>query len=284
MRTYELAPPPLPGSSHLRSVEDIMSSLSEHEKKKSERRALQMKTAREKARRKREEKAVESDPDGREIAGELGEMLRAEMDGGAEGQAEGQGRKRKVDERSSAGDAGAGGSKRPRGDEPSTVEQADSATTAPVESDNGQERTSLIPDSLNSDTSAIESNNQPEIPPAKSSEYPIPPSTISSQLLLRLQPEMRGHTSYLTFATYHPSHIHRQLAEQGAKSGFQTTPRTGTPEVSGAAADVPAVPAVVAEQTPSVVVTERTETEYGDQAMEEVMGTLTEEEMIAMMS
>lgn len=88
-----------------------------------------------------------------------------------------------------------------------------------------------------------------------------PESTIHSQILLRIQPEMRGHTSYLTFATLPPLHIRNVLSDK--------------------ADDI-----VRAEKSDKEtdVSDDKTVTEYADADLDDKLGTLTEEEMLAMLA
>lgn len=76
-----------------------------------------------------------------------------------------------------------------------------------------------------------------------------PESTMHSQILLRIHPEMRGHTSYLTFATLAPKHIRDFLAGRT---------QDATPD-------------------------DKTETEFADPDLDNKLGTMTEEEMMAAM-
>lgn len=83
----------------------------------------------------------------------------------------------------------------------------------------------------------------------------------SSLILTKPASEMRGHTSYLTFATLHPLAVRNESVPQ-AKSRV----------------DALKGEAVVASPT------EGSGSEYGSEGLEEVMRTMTEEEMIALSS
>jgi tRNA (adenine57-N1/adenine58-N1)-methyltransferase len=85
---------------------------------------------------------------------------------------------------------------------------------------------------------------------------PLPSTTI----LTKPTTEMKGHTSYLTFASLHPISIRQQLAAQEPRS------RVSRLKAGKAAENAP---------TP-------TATDYDSDGMDEVMGTLTEEEIMAL--
>ena len=96
-----------------------------------------------------------------------------------------------------------------------------------------------------------------------------PETTIQNIVITKPSYEMRGHTSYLTFALYYPATIRQQLDAQDTlpKSGAQTP---------------------VSKRLEQVAATEREErsgsqeTDYVDEALDKAMGTLTEEDMMAM--
>ena len=91
-----------------------------------------------------------------------------------------------------------------------------------------------------------------------------PVSGLSSVVLTKPSAEMRGHTSYLTFAFYHPAAIRQQLAVQEVSKG-------GLARLAELNGNGDAV-----QRGGSV------ETEFGSEGMDQVMGTLTEEEMVAL--
>lgn len=229
-----------------------------------------MRTAREKARAVRVEKGLEADPGGMNLEMELGDMLREELSkdaGVIEGEQGVEGStKRKVEE---------------VGNE---VNGESSAKKAKL--DNEGTPSAVIQTSTNIDTPAsitIETNNSSvsKSTPSKQNKR-SQPDTLSSQLLLRTAPEMRGHTSYLTFATFYPSNIRESIAVQGGRSTKASTP--APVPVATEAKDGPSkVTKSGTKQAPISVTDSVSETEYGDHAMEAAIGTLTEEEMVAML-
>lgn len=97
-------------------------------------------------------------------------------------------------------------------------------------------------------------------PPTRPSLNWIEPEPYPSSIILtKPAAEMRGHTSYLTFATLHPLAIRTEVAPP-AKSRVDALR-------SEAVAPSP---------------TEGSGSEYGSEGLEEMMRTMTEEEMIAL--
>ena len=91
-----------------------------------------------------------------------------------------------------------------------------------------------------------------------------PPNSLSSLVLTKPSAEMRGHTSYLTFACYYPASVRQQLADQDPQKPGVTRVAKLAGEAEG-------------EKREGSM-----ETEFGSEGMDQVMGTLTEEEMIAL--
>jgi len=73
-------------------------------------------------------------------------------------------------------------------------------------------------------------------------------------VLTKPSAEMRGHTSYLTFASYYPRDIREQLQQTKPIPSRIATLREGSTDT----------------------------TEYGSEGLDEVMGTLTEDEILAL--
>lgn len=265
-----------------------------------------MKTAREKAARIREERARAEDPEGTGVAAALAEMLNEELakdtvNAGAEaetGAAVEQGKKRKADEASAVSEAVP--AKRTKAD--ATASEADlllAVSNAPAP----------VPNALSEEETPAASSSKPQSPRSS-----LPENTLSSQVLLRVSPEMRGHTSYLTFATFYPAAVREAMANQGGSSTKPASPAATVekepkapkkpkepkepkenaaagpskkkkstvappPQAGAGALETPATEeaAVAATQTTE------TETEYGDPTLDNIVGTLTEEELIAFM-
>ncbi|WVQ83490.1 hypothetical protein IAT38_005631 [Cryptococcus sp. DSM 104549] len=153
IRTHELLPAPT--TPYLRTVTSLVDELSAHEKRKEERRLVQMRTARLKAKKAKESEAAAA-------GGEAGEA--GEANQGAE-----TGSKRKIGEAEGEVDAQA----------------------APT---------------------------SPSPPSGATPLWTEPPSTLSSAILTRPTNEMKGHTSYLTFALLYPQSVRDELAAQESAS------------------------------------------------------------------
>ncbi|KAK6907037.1 hypothetical protein I203_101026 [Kwoniella mangroviensis CBS 8507] len=92
-----------------------------------------------------------------------------------------------------------------------------------------------------------------------------PDTQLKNVVLTKPTPEMKGHTSYLTFASLYPEIIRNAIAAQESSKSAVATPRLAE---------------LVAEKLAGRAGSQ--ETEYGSDGLDEVMGTLTEEEMIAL--
>jgi tRNA (adenine57-N1/adenine58-N1)-methyltransferase len=220
-----------------------------------------MKTAREKARRIRVEKGMAADPGGVNLEMELGEMLKEELSKDAGTTEEvvvvpGLSNKRKAEDLSAA--SGEAPVKKSKVDD---LIQTDKTPLPPITT------------TETASTSAPPKTRSPKQPRI---------DTLSSQLLLRISPEMRGHTSYLTFATYYPVDIREAITAQSGRATKATSPVPAAP--TALAAPEPAKASTSGtKQAPISVVETETDTEYGDPAMEAAIGTLTEEEMIGLL-
>ncbi|WVW79848.1 hypothetical protein I302_101818 [Kwoniella bestiolae CBS 10118] len=191
IRTHELVKETDPD--HLNSVSSIIDRLKAHEKRKVERRAVQMKTAREKIRRQK------------------------------------------------------GG------------ENATAIAETTESSEAGQKR------KLETDGSKDVDAEEEEKPQAKDyTPWTEPETQLGSAVLTKPTPEMKGHTSYLTFASFYPESVRNAIAAQDSNKTAIATPRLAE---------------IVAEGR---IRAGSQETEYGSDGLDEVMGTLTEEEMIAL--
>lgn len=244
LRQHELIPPPLASSSHLHDVSSIVQNLKVHEQKKAERRALQMKTARERARKAKEAAGIATLANSTETA---------PADG-----AEASSSKRKLDEAGLEGEEGAV-------DESEGKRPKTEANSSELVNGNGAENGAAI-----DGDGADEDDNEDAV------EAPVwtePTTALPSQTLTKPSAEMRGHTSYLTFAVYYPLSIRTALAEQGDKA----TTRRGTPSGVARVAELVKGQARAGSQD-----TATEGSEYGDFTIEQVMRTMTEEEMVAL--
>ena len=97
-----------------------------------------------------------------------------------------------------------------------------------------------------------------------------PAVTTQDVVLSKPYHEMRGHTSYLTFASYHPLSV-RQQGEFGPSSKTRLAAGKGERDMSAAAIG----------EAPGG--DDDDDTEYGSDGLDEVVGTLTDEEMRALM-
>jgi tRNA (adenine57-N1/adenine58-N1)-methyltransferase len=279
----------LPGTSRsavqpLRDVTSIVQGLKDHDQRKAERRVVQMRNAREKAAR------LKAQAD--KLAEESGKGVEAGTGTGTDEPKIGTKRKAQDDDVSENADADA------------DVDQDQDEVEA--------EATAALDDEIDM-TTPTRTNPITWTPPVE------PSSTLFSQILLRTQPDMRGHTSYLTFATLPPRSVREALAAQGDRAGSGSgwsTPvvpnagkggkekeraKTSVLDVSAGAGEVSgrgeptgtvnapiAVSSTIEGDIGADDKTEMTEmtaaTDYGDQALEQAMGTLTEEEMAAMLA
>ncbi|CAK9786663.1 tRNA methyltransferase complex GCD14 subunit [Cutaneotrichosporon oleaginosum] len=174
-RTYDLMMPPPPGSHHLKSVSSITQRLRTHEKRKEERRVIQMRNAREKVR----------------LAKEAAEAEEVAAAGAAEGMEV---------------DAAETSEKRKQPDSEDTEKEAKKARAEGAEG-------------------AAEEAPQDDL----EGLYDEPPVAWSSMVLTKPSPEMRGHTSYLTFATFYPASIRAQISAQVQDGTTALPTRAATP-------------------------------------------------------
>jgi len=194
-----------------------------------------MKTAREKsAKLKEKEKPEGGEVTAAAVVGESGEVVEAAV-----------GEKRGADESTEAT-----GSKKPRLD-----------TDTPAETNDGPNASSSKPTPRVRDQSKIEHLQsllaaQPSVRSTPQWTEPEPYS--SSLVLTKPAAEMRGHTSYLTFATLHPLSIRTEVAPIAKSRVDQLKEEMGvaSPTEGGS--------------------------EYGSEGLEEVMRTMTEEEMMSL--
>ncbi|KAK8861271.1 hypothetical protein IAR55_002090 [Kwoniella newhampshirensis] len=197
IRTHELAPPPATSTSHLGSVTAIVDRLKGHEKRKEERRMIQMKTAREKARKV---KVTAEEEVALDISAEAGSKRKLEGE----------------------------------------VAAVDSSHTAQEES-------------------LVSSEQKPSITNGSSPWWSEPPVTFDNVVLTKPSAEMKGHTSYLTFAILYPQSVREGIAAQESHRPLRVAQLAGATLRAGSQ-----------------------DTEYGSDGLDEVMGTLTEEEMVAL--
>lgn len=189
IRTYDLVPPPQPGSHHLKDVSSITERLRGHEKRKEERRVIQMRNAREKVRAAKEAAAAE----------EAAVQVDAKQEDGAEG-ADAAGEKRKHPDGSADLEGEGVPAKKARTEEGSGADaDADAAEEAANEA-------------VEPEASAEEEAAEEETP--SKTLYNEPEVNWDSMVLTKPSPEMRGHTSYLTFATFYPASIRAQIEAQ----------------------------------------------------------------------
>jgi tRNA (adenine57-N1/adenine58-N1)-methyltransferase len=218
VRTHDLAQPPGPA---LSSVTAIVERLQAHEARKEERRVLQMKTARE-----RSAKIKEKEAKGLEEAGvqEKGNEKSSEEQANAA-----------VGEKRSAEESEPTQSKKPR------LDQSDKPSPRVRELSKIQHLQSLLATP----------------PPTRSKPtWTEPEAYPSTTVLTKPSSEMRGHTSYLTFATLHPLSIRTEVAPL-TKSRVDLLKEKDAEETTEGS-------------------------EYGSEGLEEVMRTMTEEEMLSL--
>ena len=249
-------------------VSAIVGRLKDHERRKEERRITQMKTAREKSRKLKE--AVGKLTVAKEGSGErdvrLGEGLVDEAEkkeevsngvvDGKEVEGEGEngvfGTKRKIEEMDPS-----------EVDTPVVDESAEEVSERYVDGATG------LPKTNGHAASATKRIHRPT--------WTEPTTTLSSQILTKPSPEMRGHTSYLTFASFYPASIRAITSDQTDISVISKS----TPSGVGRVAELAAEARAQAEKARAG--SEETEvTEYGSDSIDVVMGTLTEEEVIAL--
>lgn len=238
IRTHEIVAPPAPNATPpLRSVSSIVSDLQAREAKKQERRILQMKTAREKSRLKKLAEAGAEAASSTRTGDEDGAAAKS---GAAEASDSLDTTETHLEGSSSKSD-NVFGTKRKSEEVEDVHEQADSVA--------GLE-----------DSTAERSHANPL--------WTEPETNLRNVVLTRPSAEMRGHTSYLTFATFYPETIRQQLAAMvEVPTGVSTPVGKRVEELVGGAREDRA-----ASQ----------DTDYGSEGIDEVMGTLTEEDMMGM--
>ncbi|WOO78856.1 tRNA (adenine(58)-N(1))-methyltransferase catalytic subunit TRM61 [Vanrija pseudolonga] len=232
IRTYDLVPPPPQNSHHLEDVSQITQRLRDHEKRKEERRVTQMRNAREKARILKEQQAKEE----------------------AEARGETEGESKEVD---MAEDGTASRDKRKPSDEPSD------------EKESSKKPRTEGPEATTSEDLVADTEDPTE--PTPTTIYDEPSVAWNSMVLIKPSPEMRGHTSYLTFATLYPAAIRAQLAAQDEATLRvpASTTRVGRVGELAAKADVSA-----ADPEPTEV------SEYGAPSFDAALGEVPEEELL----
>jgi tRNA (adenine57-N1/adenine58-N1)-methyltransferase len=255
-RTHELGQPS--SASHLIDVSSIQKRLFDHETRKEERRIVQMRTAREKARRQKEAARLAATENVKEVdevpkESEFGHKRKLEevnVDKNEETD-DFELKKRKVD-----GEGEDNGVKAPTDLPPSpSSPQAAAVEASPINQKKGD--------------LSVTNGDLPSLHTTKTRTPPKwiePPNTLSSLVLTKPPAEMRGHTSYLTFASFYPASIRQQLA-------LQEPSRIGVARVAELAGEGEG-----GRREGSV------DTEFGSEGMDQVMGTLTEEEMIALVA
>lgn len=237
-------------SSRLSSVTEIVSRLKAHEQRKEERRVIQMKTAREKSRQQKE-KVVKTETSGTAPTGA--------SDRQAEGVKEDAGEKTDelVDEMSTKA-----GEKRAADEITDEVTETkkrrldgNTTGTANVHQHRDQSRLEELQAAL-----SRAGPSRPSLPWTEPEPY------AEDLVLTKPAAEMRGHTSYLTFATLYPLDIRIETAPREPKS------RVGELREAASAA------ATASVGSP----TETSGSEYGSEGIDEALRTMTEEEMIAL--
>jgi tRNA (adenine57-N1/adenine58-N1)-methyltransferase len=202
----------------LSSVTAIVERLQAHEARKEERRVLQMKTARE-----RSAKIKEKEAKGLEEAGVQEKCNEKSSNNTA------------VGEKRGAEESEPTESKKPR------LDQSDKPSPRVREQSKIQHLQSLL--ATPPPTRSTPTWTEPEV-------YP------STAVLTKPSSEMRGHTSYLTFATLHPLSIRTEVAPL-TKSRVDLLKEKDAEETTEGS-------------------------EYGSEGLEEVMRTMTEEEMLSL--
>lgn len=249
VRTHDLIPPPPPAGSHLHDITSVVRKMKEHETRKEQRRIIQMKTAREKAQKLKEKRAAQA----------------AESPGDVTSESLGTSDPTTSTKRRSEADDPRQETKRVKLDEVNTDGVGISVPGVSVGS-----AASEAVEPIKKETEQEEGKAEREVPCAIWSE---PPSvSLLFSVLTKPAAEMRGHTSYLTFASFYPSTVRQQLAAQDGKgTNGADTPKAGRVGELRKEAQSQSAPAERAGSE---------ETEYGDVMMDEVMGTMTEAEIM----
>jgi tRNA (adenine57-N1/adenine58-N1)-methyltransferase len=207
-----------------------------------------MKTARERSAKIREKEAGEKAGARAEATAEGSKSVEdeaKEADKGAEGENAVVGDKRGAEEPTDAT-----GSKKPR-------PEADAASNADATGNTSANRTPRVRDQ--SKIEHLQSLLAAQPPTRTSPNWTEPDPYPSSLILTKPAAEMRGHTSYLTFATLHPLAIRNEVAPAPKSRVDQLKEE----EVVGSP-------------------TEGSGSDYGSEGLEEVMRTMTEEEMMSL--
>lgn len=205
-RTYDLAAAPPPHSHALQDVSSIADKLRDHERRKEERRVIQMKNARAKARAMKE-KAEREAAGAPEPSTEEGKMDVSEED--AINAAAAAGEKRKDEGEGEA----AGPSKKPKYAETAAEEAGgdDAEDGAKIgQAVQGETEPDAAEPGAESAASAAGTKEEAATPAKPVSGEPD--VAWSRMTLTKPSPEMRGHTSYLTFATLYPAAIRAEMA------------------------------------------------------------------------
>lgn len=244
VRTHDLAQPSPSSSSRLSSVTEIVSRLKDHEQRKEERRVIQMKTAREKSRKQKEADAaakattapapsLKSDAQEEEVALDATAVEDVKS-----------GEKRHADETKDE----VVDTKKRRLDGQSEPTFTSSPTSH-------RQRDQLRLEELQA-ALVRSSSTRPSLSWSEPDAYP------ADIVLTKPANEMRGHTSYLTFATLYPLAVRNETAP--------LEPRTRVDELKQQAETVVGTP------------TETGGSDYGSEGIDEALRTMTEEEMIAL--
>lgn len=250
VRNHDLVPAAPPTSSHLHDISAIIKRLKDHETRKEARRIIQMRTAREKLRRDKEKAEAKNDlaeaeADDANVAPEIGVVDKRKLEGDA-AEDERIPKRSRID-----GDTLAEGDAESLGDSARELPKfGEDGAKAVVGGDTSSiARPSIIPKTV----------SKPDTPVIWSE----PETTLRSQILTKPSAEMRGHTSYLTFASFYPAAIRTQIAAQEKPVSLR-------------------VATLVKEGGDAGIREGSAETEYGDDGLDTVMGTLTEDEMVAL--
>ncbi|RXK35687.1 hypothetical protein M231_07060 [Tremella mesenterica] len=270
VRTHDLVTSFPPGSSHLKNVTETVERLKEHEERKERRRVLQIKAARERPRKGKEEanQAIDQAPDVGTVRDDTSKVSLAEEEAVATSLIP----PPSVDGSSKDGEAVASSQGGVNGEEHFSEEMEDGRSPKrrrmdhlPVEigivTDGEVHITRETKDVINGKPRELEDRDQPNWNFEE-------PKIAYSQILTKPAHEMRGHTSYLTFASFYPLSIRQAMRSQEPTTQSRAT--GGMNRVAQLAKDE------------SRGRGESQETEYGSEGLDEVLGTMTEEEMKAL--
>jgi len=208
-----------------------------------------MKTARERSAKIREKEAGEKSGAVAEATAEGSKSADAtevtEVDKGAQAETAVVGEKRGAEELSDAT-----GSKKPRLDNDSTPNADAAGPSAANRTPRARDQSKI---------EHLQSLLAAQPPTRTSPTWTEPEPYPSSLILTKPAAEMRGHTSYLTFATLHPLAIRNEVAP---------APRSRVDQLK--------------EEEVVGSPTEGSGSDYGSEGLEEVMRTMTEEEMMSL--